>query len=32
MRQRIHENTTVVDLVGQDSWFIFEALSWIMTG
>ena len=27
MRQRIDENTTVVDLVGPDSWFIFEALS-----
>ena len=27
LRQRIDENTTVVDLVGPDSWFIFEALS-----
>ena len=27
MRQRIDENTTVVDLVGPNSWFIFEALS-----
>ena len=27
MRQRIDENTNVVDLVDSDSWFIFEALS-----
>ena len=26
-RQHINENTTVVDLVGPDSWFIFKALS-----
>ena len=25
--QRIDENTTVVDLVGPDSWFMLEALS-----
>ena len=25
--QRMDENTTVVDLFGPDSWFIFEALS-----
>ena len=24
---RVDQNTTVVDLVGSDSWFIFEALS-----
>ena len=27
LRQRIAKNTTVVDLVGPSSWFIFEALS-----
>ena len=27
LRQRIDENTTVVDLVDPDSWFMFEALS-----
>ena len=27
LRQRIDENTTFVDLVDPDSWFIFEALS-----
>ena len=27
LRQKIDENTTVVDLVGPDSWFIFETLS-----
>ena len=27
LQQRIDENTTVVDSVGPDSWFMFEALS-----
>ena len=27
LRQKIYENTTVVDLVGPDFWFIFEAFS-----
>ena len=27
LQQRIDENTIVVDLVGPDSWLIFEALS-----
>ena len=27
LRQKIDENTTVVDSVGPNSWFIFEALS-----